>query len=141
MRIPTVPLTVLTLALSSFVTPADEPGYLFFHSCGNVRPYLPSFIDMGIDVLQALQFSADGMDPVELKNRFGNRLSFEGGVCVQQTLPWGTVEEVRAETVELIKTLGKGGGYILGPSHAIQAGTPPQNIAVMLDTAASYYPF
>jgi uroporphyrinogen decarboxylase len=98
-------------------------------------------IDMGIDVLQALQFSAEGMDPVELKRRFGDRLSFEGGVSVQTTLPFGTADDVRREVEDLIGILGQGGGYILGPSHAIQAGTPPENIVAMFDTALSHYPF
>ena len=52
-------------------------------------------IDMGIDVLQALQFSAKGMDPRELKRRFGDRLCFEGGVSVQTKLPFGTVDRGR----------------------------------------------
>ena len=95
-------------------------------------------IDMGIDVLQALQFSAVGMDPCELKRRFGERLCFEGGVSVQTTLPFGTVEDVQQEVEKLITILGKGGGYILGPSHAIQAGTPPENVVALFDTAASH---
>jgi uroporphyrinogen decarboxylase len=60
---------------------------------------------------------------------------------VQTTLPFGTVEDVRAEVENLITVLGKGGGYILGPSHAIQAGTPPENIVAMFDAALIYYPF
>jgi uroporphyrinogen decarboxylase len=88
-------------------------------------------------VLQALQFDAAGMDPRILKDRYGDRLCFEGGVSVQRTLPFGAVEEVRREVLERIAVLGKGGGYILGPSHQIQAGTPPENIAALFDTALS----
>jgi uroporphyrinogen decarboxylase len=62
-------------------------------------------------------------------------------VSVQTTLPFGTVEDVRAEVEHLIRTLGKDGGYILGPSHAIQAGTPPENVVAMFDTAVGLYPF
>ena len=97
-------------------------------------------IDMGIDVLQALQFSAKGMDPRVLKNQFGDRLCFEGGVSVQTTLPFGTTEDVSRETEELITILGKNGGYILGPSHYIQAGTPPENILAMFETALPTLP-
>jgi len=89
----------------------------------------------------ALQFSADGMDAVELKEKYGDRLCFEGGVSVQTTLPFGNPKDVQREVKELITALGKNGGYILGPSHAIQAGTPPQNIVAMFDTASSFYPF
>ena len=60
---------------------------------------------------------------------------------MQTTLPFGSPEEVRREVEERIAVLGCGGGYILGPSHWIQAGTPPRNIAALFDTALSYYPF
>ena len=108
---------------------------VIYHSDGAVQMAVPGLIEMGIDVLQALQFSADGMDAAYLKDNFGDKLCFEGGVSVQTTLPFGTADEVRAETEMLIRTLGKDGGYILGPSHAIQAGTPPENIWAIFDTA------
>jgi uroporphyrinogen decarboxylase len=98
-------------------------------------------IDMGIDVLQALQFSAEGMDPVELKRKYGERLCFEGGISVQTTLPFGKPKDVRKEVEKMITVLGKNGGYILGPSHTIQAGTPPENIVTLFDTAMNFYPF
>jgi len=86
------------------------------------------------------------MDPAVLKRRLGDRLCFEGGVSVQTTPPFGTVEDVWAEVEYLITVLGKNGGYILGPfgcpaSAAIQAGTPPENIVTMFDTAVGFYPF
>ena len=105
---------------------------VIYHSDGAVMQAVDGLIDMGIDVLEALQFDAAGMDPVELKEIAGDRLSFHGGVSVQSTLPYGTPEEVEAEVVERIKVLGKNGGYILAPSHAIQAGTPPENIYAFL---------
>ena len=114
---------------------------VIYHTDGGAMEAVDGLIDMGIDVLQALQFSARGMDPAELKRRFGDRLCFEGGVSVQTTLPFGTVAEVRAEVEELIAVLGQGGGYILGPSHAVQAGTPPENIVALFDAAVGYYPF
>jgi uroporphyrinogen decarboxylase len=113
---------------------------VIYHSDGGVTRAVPGLIGMGIDVLQALQFSARGMDPASLKRDFGDRLCFEGGVSVQTTLPFGTAEAVRSETEMLITVLGTDGGYILGPSHAIQAGTPPGNVLAMFDTALSFYP-
>ena len=113
---------------------------VIYHTDGAVMKAVEGLIDMGIDVLQALQFSARGMDPVELKREHGKRLCFEGGVSVQTTLPFGTVEDVRREVEELIAVLGEGGGYILGPCHAIQAGTPPENILAMFDTGVSVRP-
>jgi len=114
---------------------------VIYHSDGAVMDAVEGLIDMGIDILQALQFSADGMDPARLKSAYGDRLCFEGGVSVQTTLPFGTPEQVRCEVEELITVLGREGGYILGPSHAIQAGTPAENIVAMFDTAASFYPY
>ncbi|HUS46506.1 MAG TPA: uroporphyrinogen decarboxylase family protein [Phycisphaerae bacterium] len=109
---------------------------VIYHSDGAVMQAVPGLIDMGIDVLQALQFDARGMDPAVLQERYGERLCFCGGVSVQRTLPFGTVEDVREEVRRRIAVLGAGGGYILGPSHAVQAGTPPENVLAMFDTAA-----
>ena len=114
---------------------------VIYHSDGAVMEAVPGLLDMGIDVLQALQFDAAGMDPRILKQRYGDRLCFEGGVSVQQTLPFGTADDVRTEVRQLIDVLGRDGGYILGPAHAIQAGTPPENILALFDTAREYYPF
>ncbi|MCL2774499.1 MAG: hypothetical protein FWD71_14310 [Oscillospiraceae bacterium] len=105
---------------------------IVYHSDGAVMKAISGLIDMGVDVLEALQFDAMGMNPVELKEKAGDRLSFHGGVSVQSTLPFGTPEEVTEEVLERIKVLGKNGGYILAPSHAIQAGTPPENIYAFL---------
>ena len=112
---------------------------VIYHSDGSVIDAVPGLVDMGIDVLQALQLSADRMDAQVLKDRYGDRLCFEGGVSVQTTLPFGAPEDVRQETEALIRVLGKDGGYILGPSHAIQAGTPPENILAMFDATLSYF--
>ena len=106
-----------------------------YHSDGAVMDAIPGLMDMGIDVLQALQFSADGMDPVVMKERYGDRLCFEGGISVQTTLSFGSVEDVENEVRDYIHILGRSGGYILGPSHAIQSGTPPENIVAMFETA------
>jgi uroporphyrinogen decarboxylase len=114
---------------------------VIYHTDGSVMDAVAGLEDMGIDVLQALQFSADNMDPVRLKAEHGARLCFEGGVSVQTTLPFGSVEDVRREVRQRIDVLGRGGGYILGPSHWIQAGTPPANILAMFETALSYYPY
>jgi len=114
---------------------------VIYHTDGAVMEATPWLVDMGIDVLQALQFSAEGMDPQRLKQDVGDRLCFEGGVSVQTTLPFGTADDVRQEVRHLIDTLGQSGGYILGPSHAIQVGTPPENVLAMFDVVEDYYPF
>jgi uroporphyrinogen decarboxylase len=119
----------------------ERGARVIYHTDGSIMDAVGGLVEMGIDVLQALQFSAENMDPVRLKDGFGDRLCFEGGVSVQTTLPFGSVEDVRSEVRDRISTLGRGGGYILGPSHWIQAGTPPENIAALFDTALSFYPF
>ena len=118
----------------------EHGAKVIYHTDGAVMEAVPGLIDMGVDVLQALQFDAKGMDPVALKSRHGHALCFEGGISVQKTLPFGSPEDVREEVEERIAVLGRNGGYILGPSHAIQAGTPPENILALFDTAAGFYP-
>jgi uroporphyrinogen decarboxylase len=118
----------------------EHGAKVIYHTDGSIMAAVDGLVDMGIDVLQALQFSADNMDPAALKAGWGERLCFEGGVSVQTTLPFGTPAEVRREVEERITVLGRGGGYILGPSHYIQAGTPPENIAAMFDAAVEFYP-
>ena len=95
---------------------------------------VPGLIDAGIDVLQALQFSAKGMDPGVLKDRFGDRLCFEGGVSVQTTLPFGTVKDVRAEVEHLSADL-----LALRPKRrTVALGTVvADGVRVHLDAAAS----
>ncbi|MCL2646289.1 MAG: hypothetical protein FWD61_04685 [Phycisphaerales bacterium] len=110
---------------------------VIYHSDGSIMDAVPELIDMGIDILQALQFDAHGMDSAKLKTLYGDRLGFQGGISVQKTLPFGTPGDVRNEVLDRVAILGKNGGYILGPSHAIQAGTPPQNILALFDTAAT----
>ena len=118
----------------------EHGAKVIYHSDGAVMEAVPGLIDMGIDVLQALQFDCKGMDDEALKRSYGDRLCFQGGISVQSTLPFGTPEDVAGEVRRRIDVLGRGGGYILGPSHAIQAGTPPQNIVAMFDTAATHRP-
>lgn len=113
---------------------------IVYHSDGAVTEAVPGLIDAGIDVLQACQFDAEGMNPGFLKTNYGDRLCFEGGVSVQHTLPFGSAAEVRDEVRERIDVLGRDGGYILGPSHVIQAGTPPENVVALFDTAAEHTP-
>jgi uroporphyrinogen decarboxylase len=110
---------------------------VMYHSCGSVRTFIPGLIEIGVDVLDVLQFSAVGMDPREIKSLFGDRLCFHGGMDVQCTLPRGTEDEVRQVTRELIEVLGQGGGYILSPTHNIQPDTPTENILAMYAEAGS----
>jgi uroporphyrinogen decarboxylase len=105
---------------------------LFFHSCGNVRPLLPDFIELGVDILNPVHVRATGMDPVELKRDFGRELVFwGGGVDTQDVLPHGTPAEVRDDVRRNIDALAPGGGFVFNTVHNIQADVPPENIVAM----------
>ena len=108
-----------------------------YHSCGAVRPFIPGLIGIGVDVLDVLQFSAEGMDPVEIKASFGDCLSFHGGLDIQSTLPLGTVEEVRRAARACMEVMARIGGYILAPTHNVQLDTPPENVVAMFAEAGS----
>ena len=107
-------------------------AHCMFHSDGAVFDVLQDLVDAGITVLEAVQIDVKGMDPQRLKETFGNRLSFHGAISVQQLLPYSDADTVTSECRRLIDVLGRGGGYIAAPSHAIQVGTPPQNVLAML---------
>jgi uroporphyrinogen decarboxylase len=106
---------------------------LHLHSCGAVAELVPDLIEIGIDIINPVQLSAKGMDPVLLKKRFGQSICFWGGIDTQKILPFGTVEEVKTEVRRVSRILGKGGGYILNPVHNLQPDVPPENIVAMYD--------
>jgi hypothetical protein len=111
----------------------------FIHSCGSVRAFLPDFLDAGFDILNPVQCSAACMDPRELKDNYGNRLSFwGGGVDTQQTLPFGTPDEVRAEVRERIRIFGANGGFIFNTTHNVQARVPPENLLALYQAVREY---
>ena len=126
--------------LTRVVEKTHQHGKKFLlHCCGAVRPLLPMAIDAGVDMLEPIQTRANGMEPQGLKRDFGNDLCFYGGVDLQETLCKSTIEQVADEVKRLIDTLGKDGGYILGPGHTyIQKDAPIENIIAMYETAANY---
>ena len=111
----------------------EAGAYVFHHSDGAVMDIIPDMIEAGIDVLNPIQWRCKGMDRQVLKDRFGDRLVFHGAVDNQQTLAFGSVEDVRKEVADNLRILGQGGGYILAPCHNIQAVSPPQNIVAMYE--------
>lgn len=103
-------------------------GRALFHSCGMVRPFIPDLIELGVDVLDPIQPTGPEMQPEGLKRDFGDRLSFHGGMDMQNLLPHATPDQVEAEAHRYCDVLGEGGGYILGPAHLFQPDVPPENI-------------
>ena len=105
---------------------------VMFHSDGAVFDILPDLLDAGIDVLEAVQVDTAGMEPQRLKTAYGNDLSFHGGISVQNLLPFADPPDIEQTCHDLVDIFGKGGGYIAAPSHAIQVGTPLENVLAML---------
>jgi uroporphyrinogen decarboxylase len=116
----------------------NPDGVLMVHSCGNVRPFIPAWIEMGLNVLDPIQPRARGMEPEGLKLDFGERLVFHGGVDLQHTLPFGTPDEVAAEVRRYIQALAPGGGYIVAPAHNVQSDVPPANLVAIRDAIQEY---
>lgn len=101
----------------------------YAHTCGAIEPLLNDFIDMGLDIVNPVQLSAKGMDAVQLKEKYGDKLVFwGGGVDTQAMLPNGTPDEVAAQVIERLDVLSKGGGYVFNTIHNIVGDTRAENI-------------
>lgn len=111
---------------------------LILHSCGSVIKLIPEFMEAGTAVLDPIQVTAKDMDIRELKNRFGEQLTFHGGIDVQQLMPFGSIEEIKATAKETIEVLGKNGGYFFSPSHRFQADTPVESIIALYNAALDH---
>jgi len=115
---------------------------VFHHDDGSIRTFIPDLIEMGIDILNPVQWTCPGMELERLKRDFGKDLCFHGGIDNQHVLPFGTLEEVRAEVRHNIDALcSDQTGYILAPCHNIQPITPVKNIIAMYDEAWKYGKF
>lgn len=111
----------------------------FKHSCGAVENFMSRFIESGFDIINPVQCSATGMDPQTLKDHYGDRLVFwGGGVDTQHVLPFGTPEEVRAQVLTRCEIFSKDGGYVFDAIHNVQANTPVENIAAMIDAVKEF---
>ncbi len=111
------------------INPAVKVAY---HSDGMIWDVIPDLVEIGLDVLNPVQPAC--MDPDELKRRFGDRLCFWGSIDEQHTLPFGSPEDVCAEVRTRLRTIGRHGGLILGPTHHVQLDTPMDNFWAMVET-------
>lgn len=124
--------------LYSFIK-RKAPVYIFLHSCGSIYELIPDFIEVGVDILNPVQFNSPKMESSRLKKEFGESLTFwGGGVNTQFTLPRGTPEQVRDEVKRQIETFAPGGGFVFSAVHNIQPDVPPENIVAMIETAMEY---
>jgi hypothetical protein len=114
---------------------ANTTWKTFIHSCGGIDPLIPGIIEAEFDILNPVQCSATGMDPRELKRKYGKDLVFwGGGVDTQKTLPFGTPDEVRKQVEERLQIFGEGGGFVFNTIHNIVARTPIENVLAMFET-------
>lgn len=107
---------------------------VFHHDDGDMRSLLPRLVQMGIDILNPIQWRCGDWDLASLKSEFGSQLCFHGAIDNQYTLPFGTPQEVKDEVRRMKETLGQDGtGYIIAPCHNIQSNTPVENIIAMYE--------
>jgi len=111
---------------------------LMLHSDGAIRPFLADLIEDGVQILDPVQPRCAGMDFYELKRDYGEALVFHGGVDTQEVLPFGTPQDVEADVLRCIDSLGKGGGLLLTPVHNVQADVPPENLIAMCQAAQKF---
>lgn len=113
-----------------YATVRDAGKYVFIHSCGDVDELFDDLIDIGLNCFNP--FQPEVMDVAALIPQYRGRLTFYGGLSTQRTLPYGTPEDVREETQNLM-ALGRDGGYILSPAHDVEGDVPLGNMRVFIE--------
>jgi len=109
---------------------------IWYHTCGSCEVLIGELLDNGIDILNPVQISADGMEPRRLKESYGRRLVFWGGGCdSQHVLPFATPAEVARHVRANVEAFKPGGGYVFNNVHNIQAGVPAENVVAMYEAA------
>jgi uroporphyrinogen decarboxylase len=111
---------------------------LYYHSCGSITRLLDDLMEVGVDILNPVQVTADGMDTDQLKQRFGKSLSFWGAIDTTDLLPNGTADDVRKGVRKIIHDLAPGGGFVLASVHNLQPDIPPENILAMFEEASQF---
>jgi uroporphyrinogen decarboxylase len=109
----------------------DRGKLTISHCCGNVTDIMDDLVEVGLDVLECVQ--PEAMDPYELKRRWGDKITFWGGLGSQSTIPFGTPETIDAEVARLCREMGKGGGYLLASSKELQPETSAENALAVLE--------
>jgi uroporphyrinogen decarboxylase len=113
--------------------------YLFYHTCGAVKPLIPLLIEEGVDILNPVQVNAKDMDTKALKREFGKDITFwGGGVDTQRVLPFGTPAQVKDEVKRRIEELAPCGGFVFTTVHNVQSDVSPENFMAMWETLQEY---
>jgi uroporphyrinogen decarboxylase len=106
--------------------------YVMIHACGDVDELFPDLVKAGLDCFNP--FQPEVMDVEALLKEYRGKLAFHGGLSMQKTLPFGSVEDVRKES-EWLLDLGKEGAYIFSPSHSVESDTTMENILEFIAVA------
>lgn len=110
-----------------------NPEVLFIiHSDGAVAPLVDDFIEIGFSIYNPVQPNVPGSDPEELHRKYGDRISFFGGIDQQVLLPSGDVQALRDEIKRRHQVMGRDGNYLMAPAHIIQADTSPEMVVAMI---------
>jgi uroporphyrinogen decarboxylase len=115
---------------------ANPKVKIAYHSDGHIYPIISDFIEIGLDILNPIQ--PKSMDPARLKREFGKYLSFWATIDIQEVMPFGSPADVVNEVRLRLRTVGKGGGLIIGPTHNLQPQTPIENIMAFYDAVKTY---
>lgn len=122
--------------LQKFIDMAHNYGAkAMLHSCGDTHEIMPTFIEMELDILDAMQPEPPGMVPEKIREICFGKLAFCGLISTQSTLPHGTVEDCRKEARHRLDVIARGGGYIFAPAHCIQPDTPIENVIAVFEEA------
>ena len=111
---------------------------VYIHSDGAVSALIPDFIDIGLDGLNPIQYTAAGMESARLKREFGKDFGFFGGGIENQILSVGNPAQVRAEVKRQIQILAHGGGYLFATIHNISQEVPPENVVAFFEAAREF---
>jgi uroporphyrinogen decarboxylase len=104
--------------------------FVMIHSCGDVDELFDDLVDAGLNCFNP--FQPEVMDVDSLMARYRGKMSFHGGLSTQRVLPYGTPDDVRKATRHLLD-LGREGGYIFAPAHAVPKDAPLENMLAFID--------
>ena len=104
--------------------------YVMIHSCGKVDELFDDLIEIGVNCFNP--FQPEVMDVFDIMQKYKGRLAFYGGLSTQQTLPYGSIEDVRKETAKLLEA-GRDGGYVFAPAHSVEGDVPLENMLAFIE--------
>lgn len=118
----------------------DADRFVMIHSCGDVDELFDELVAIGLNCFNP--FQPEVMDTRALFEQYRGRLAFHGGLSTQKTLPYGSTDDVRADTRALLE-MGAQGGYIFAPAHDVEGDVPIENMVAFIETVKAQpgYPF